>query len=249
MLAEPRVRIQLCGQVTVEVAATRKETTLPGRQGRILLAYMVLRRHDPLPRDELSFALWGDQPPRAAESALAALLSKLRRTLAPVPIDGTRIMLPADAWVDLEAAREAIHRAESALVRGADPVAWAAAQTSLFVARRPFLADDDRPWIDDVRNELQTIRLRALEAYADAALRLGGTEYATAERASRELVGLAPYRESAYRLLMCALVARGNDAEAMRVYDSLMRRLRDDLGVRPSHASQALHADLLTRFG
>jgi hypothetical protein len=48
---------------------------------------------------------------------------------------------------------------------------------------------------------------------------------------------------------MRALVARGNDAEAMRVYDSLMRRLRDDLGVRPSHASQALHADLLTRFG
>jgi hypothetical protein len=43
-------------------------------------------------------------------------------------------------------------------------VAWAAAQTSLFVARRPFLPDDDRPWIDDVRNELQTIRLRALEA-------------------------------------------------------------------------------------
>ena len=147
MLAEPRVRIQLCGQVTVEVAATRKETTLPGRQGRILLAYMVLRRHDPLPRDELSFALWGDQPPRAAESALAALLSKLRRTLAPVPIDGTRIVLPTDAWVDLEAAREAIHRAESALVRGADPVAWAAAQTSLFVARRPFLAGR-RPAMD-----------------------------------------------------------------------------------------------------
>jgi SARP family transcriptional regulator, regulator of embCAB operon len=241
----PRVRIQVCGRVTVEVAGVRTETAVPGRQGRLLLAYAVLHRHAPLPRDEVCFAIWGDEPPRTVESSLAALLSKLRRVLAPVPVEGTRILLPPSAWVDLEGAREAIHRAESALVRDDHPAAWAAAQTSLFVARRGFLPGEDRPWIDAIRTELETIRARSLEAYAEAALRLGGTEFATAERASRELIGMAPYRESAYRLLMNALVASGNGAEAMRVYDTLIRRLRDDLGVRPSDASRALHADLL----
>jgi DNA-binding SARP family transcriptional activator len=91
--------------------------------------------------------------------------------------------------------------------------------------------------------------MRALEAYAEAALSLGGTELATAERAAKELVGLAPYRESGYRLLMNTLVARGNGAEAMRVYDALLRRLRDDLGVLPSTASQQLHTELLTKYG
>jgi hypothetical protein len=67
--------------------------------------------------------------------------------------------------------------------------------------------------------------------------------------ASRELVGVAPYRESGYRLLMTALVARGNGTEATRVYDTLLHRLWDDLGVLPSDASRALHAELLTRFG
>ncbi|HKE64406.1 MAG TPA: BTAD domain-containing putative transcriptional regulator [Micromonosporaceae bacterium] len=247
--ADHRVHVQLCGQVALEVDGERRETGLPGRQGRMLLAYTVLRRHDPLTRDELCFALWGDDPPRAVDSSLGALLSRLRKVLAPVPVDRTRIVLPPGAWVDLEGAREAIHRAESALVRADLAVAWSAAQTSLFVARRGFLAGEDRPWIDEVRAELQTMRERALEAYAAAAVRLGGTELATAERASRELVGLAPYRESAYRLLMNALVAQGNGAEAMRVYDALLRRLRDDLGVRPSTASQALHAELLARFG
>jgi hypothetical protein len=33
------------------------------------------------------------------------------------------------------------------------------------------------------------------------------------------------------------------------VYDTLLHRLFDDLGVLPSDASRALHAELLTRFG
>jgi DNA-binding SARP family transcriptional activator len=248
-LADYAVRVQLCGQVTLEVGGDRRESALPGRQGRLLLAYAVVNRHDPLTRDALSFALWGDDPPRTVESSLAALLSKLRKVLTPIPVDGTRIVLPPDAWVDLEGARQAIHRAESALIRRDHVVAWSAAQTSLFVARRGFLPGEDHQWIGEIRAELDTIRLRALETYAGAALHLGGTELATAERASRELVGLAPYRESAYRLLMDALAARGNGGEAIRVYDALLHRLRDDLGVRPSTASRQAHADLLARFG
>ncbi len=238
--------MQICGRITLEIDGDRREPALPGPQGRLLLAYLVLRRHAPPTRDEAGFALWGDTPPRAADQALAALLSKLRRALAPVVIDGLRPVLPEDAWVDLEGARAAIHRAESALVSGDHPAAWAAAQTALFVARRGFLPGEDRPWADQVRYELDGVRLRALESYAGAALCLGGTELATAERASRELVGLAPYRESAYRLLMRALAAGGNGAEALRTYDDLVRRLRDDLGISPSAATRDLHAELLS---
>src|SRR3954453_19491065 len=78
-LASTRVRIQICGRITVEIDGRRREEALPGRQGRILLAYSVLHRHDLITRDELIFALWGDVPPRAVDSALGALLSKLRR--------------------------------------------------------------------------------------------------------------------------------------------------------------------------
>lgn len=211
----------------------------------MLLAYSLLRRRDLITRDELIFAVWGDTPPRAVDSALGALLSKLRRALAPVAVDGSRVTLPGDGWVDLDGARAAIHRAESALTRNDHPAAWAAAQTTLFAARRGFLPGEDQPWITRVRHELDGLRLRALETYAEAALHLGGTELATAERASRELVTLAPYRESAYRLLMQALAARGNNAEALQTYDELLRRLVADLGVGPSIASRTLHRTLL----
>jgi DNA-binding SARP family transcriptional activator len=87
--------------------------------------------------------------------------------------------------------------------------------------------------------------LRSLEAYTAAALSLGATELATAEPAGRDLTTAAPFRESGFRLLMQALTARGNSAEALLVYDQLVQRLRDELGVPPSAETRVLHSSIL----
>jgi DNA-binding SARP family transcriptional activator len=84
-----------------------------------------------------------------------------------------------------------------------------------------------------------------LEACAAACLGLAGAELATAERAARELVATAPFHERGQRLLMRALVARGDDAEALRVYEALRRLLRDELGTAPSAATAALHTAIV----
>jgi len=201
--------------------------------GAAAFAYLTLRRLGALSRRDLVNAIWGEDPPAAPEAALGALLSRLRRALAPIPVGAARLSFPDDAWVDLEAAREAAHRAESAMVRGDPGRAWGAAQITLFTARRGFLPGDDLPWIADVRRELDALYLRAPEAYAGASLRVGGTELATAERSARELVARAPFSESGYRVLMEALAQRGNVA------------LSDELGVPPSPATRDLHAHLL----
>ena len=62
---------------------------------------------------------------------------------------------------------------------------------------------------------------------------------------ARQLIERAPYRESGTRLLMEALAARGNRAEALVAFDALRRRLRDDLGSAPSPETQELHRRLL----
>ena len=87
--------------------------------------------------------------------------------------------------------------------------------------------------------------LRSLECYTHACLGVGGTERAGGERAARELVRLAPLRESASALLMEALEQRGNVAEALLVYESLRQRLRDELGVAPAQPLQDVYRRLL----
>jgi DNA-binding SARP family transcriptional activator len=242
------VRIQLCGTLAIEIAGRRIDHDLPGRQGRLLTAYLVLNRLRPIRRDELIDALWPRTPPAAADAALRALLSKLRRLLPDGMLDGRttlRLNLPAAAFVDLENAREAIHRAESALAQGQWHRAWGASLGPLFTARRGFLPDEDADWIRETRQELESLHLRALECYVQACLGVGGTELAAAERASRELIRLAPYRESGHRDLMRALAARGNAAEALRAYERLRILLREELGIAPSAETLQLHAELL----
>jgi SARP family transcriptional regulator, regulator of embCAB operon len=248
-LASPHsaVRIQICGTLAVECDGQRLEGRLPGRQGRLLFSYLVVNRHRQVPRDELAEALWREPDPAAVDARLNPLLSKLRRVFGADAVDGRatlRLCLPG-AWIDLEAAAEAVHRAESSIAQQAWARAWGPGLTAMIVAERGFLPGEDAPWIDEIRHLLTETRLRALECYAAAGLGLGGTELTGAVRAGRQLTRLAPLRESGYRYLMQALAAQGNLAEALGVYGQLSECLRDQLGVSPSPASRELYQRLL----
>ena len=241
------VRIQVCGQLVVERDGQRLDAALPGRQGRLLFAYLVINRYRQVPRDEIAEALWREPDRAAVDARLNPLLSKLRKVFGAGSVDGRstlRLCLPS-AWIDLEAATDAIHRAESSVAQQDWARAWGPALTALFVAEREFLSGEDAPWIDDVRHTLEELRLRALECYAATALALGGTEIAAAVRAGRQLVRLAPLRESGYRYLMQALAAQDNLAEALDVYGQLSDCLREQLGVAPGPATRALYQRLL----
>ena len=241
-------RIQVCGRLVVVWQGERVEQRLPARQGRRLFAYLVVNRQRPRSRAALIDAVWPVEPPGTPDSALNALLSKLRGVLGREAITGRdepRLVLPADSYVDLEAAGEQLHEAESATSMGDWHRAWAPARAALHTAERGFLEGYDAPWIDEVRRSLEETRVRALECVAEAGMGLGGPELAATERAGRALIEVSPFRESGYMHLMRALVARDETAEALLVYDRLRTSLRDELGVSPSARMQELHAQLL----
>lgn len=241
-------RIQLCGRLVVEIEGRRLEDDLPARQGRVLFAYLTANRDRPGGRVELIEAVWPHDLPARPETALSALLSKLRRVLGPELLDGrssVQLRLPAGTWIDLEAAGEAIHRAESAVARGDWQGTWGPGQVAQYVAKRGFLPGEDAPWIDEIRQRLEAIYLRALEVRARAGLGLGGSELDTAERSARSLISASPYHESGYRFLMEVLAERGNAAEALQVYEQLRVLLRDELGTVPGEATQELHRRVL----
>ena len=115
----------------------------------------------------------------------------------------------------------------------------------LDVTAAPFLLAHDHPWVEQRRRELEELRLRTLERVGSAALELGGSGIGAAERSGRAIVDSAPFRESGHVLLMEALAARGDVAEALRAYEGLRVRLRDELGAIPGADLRALHERLL----
>jgi SARP family transcriptional regulator, regulator of embCAB operon len=225
-------------------------SALPGRQGRMVLAYLALC-HYPVARDELADLVWPDALTASWERDLSAVISKVRVALDSVDIGSLlhgalgcyELQLPPTSRVDVEDAVRFVEDAETAWRAGHHDVALAAAATSANLARRPFLPAERGVWIERRRDDLRATLLRALDLLARGLT--GGPYHEDALRYSKEAVALDPYRETSYIQLMRLHMSRGNRAEALRAYEQCRALLAHDLGVSPSSQTEAVYRELL----
>lgn len=241
-------RIHLCGAVSVEIAGSRVEALLPRRQGVLLLAFLALHRQRPVERETAMEALWPGERPPAARGAFRALLSKLRAAVGAEHLPGRerlQLVLPKGAWIDVEAAEEAVHRAETSVAAGAWGPAWGAARVAQMIPERGFLVGHDVPWVDERRRELTGVVERAEACIVACGLALGGGELMAAERAARRLARRRPLDEAATMQLMRVLEAKGDPSEALGAYEGLRLLLREEIGTAPGEELRAFHRRLL----
>jgi DNA-binding SARP family transcriptional activator/streptogramin lyase len=254
MASGSQLRVFLAGRVAVEANGhVIDEARFPGRQGRLLFAYLVAERGRAVPRDELAEALWEDAPPATWDKALTVIASKLRSLLTDSGIDGAsaltgafgcyRLELPEGTWVDVIAAESAAAGAEHALAAGELHEARAAGTLAASLAQQPLLPGDDGVWVEQKRRELTQVRGRGLTVLADVSLRSGDASEAVTW--AEQLTALEPFREAGYRRLMEAHVAAGNRAEALQVYERCRRLLAEELGTYPSPETESLYRSLL----
>jgi YVTN family beta-propeller protein len=249
-----KLKVFLAGRVALESdGVVIDEGRFPGRQGRLLFAYLVAEQGRPVPRDELADALWGEAPPATSDKALTVLASKLRGLLADRGIDGGkaltsafgsyRLTLPDGTWVDIIAAADALREAQAALAADDFDQARAAALQAASLARPPFLPGEEGAWVEGKRRERTDILRRALSCLAEASLCSG--DVAEAANWAEETITLDPYRETGYRQLMAAHAAAGNRAEALRVYERCRQLLATELGAYPSPETESIYRELL----
>lgn len=249
----PDARVYLCGRVTVErTGRVLTGAALGGRQGRLLLAFLATRRTQPVSKAQLIEAIWGSRTPPSAETAINALVSKLRaaqrRLGVPRPHGiasdgGTYQFVVPSAWIDIEDARTAIDRAEGALRSNALPAAWAPANVAAAITRQPFLPDEEQPWVQQQRAQLQRVWRRALLVLSAVSLRNGEHELGIQHAA--DVLSAEPFDEMACQALMRAHAAAGNRAEALRVFANCRKLFRDELGAEPSEQTAAVFLSIL----
>ena len=250
------LRIYLAGRVAIESGGHWVgEEAFPARQGIVLFARLAVERGQATSREVLARTLWPDELPRAWESALQALVSKLRALLARAGLDKSdavssalgcyQLQLPRAAWIDVEHAADAIHDAEGRMKASDMRAAWASAQVAYHIARRPFIAGETLPWVEAQRERLAAIHARACECLAQAYV--WNAEPQIAVEIARELTEIQPFRETGHQLLMLAHAAAGNRAEALRAYERCRALLSRELGIAPSQETQAVHREVLRR--
>ena len=159
------------------------EARFPGRQGRLLFAYLVAEQGRPVPRDELAEALWGDELPATWDKALTGIVSRLRSLLAEAGVDGANVLtgafgcyrleLPERSWVDVHVAENARQEGEEALAAGDLDQAKVAAGSGRCTPAAALLPRRGGTWVEEKRREFVDVRGRALGALTDACLRSG----------------------------------------------------------------------------
>ena len=239
-----RLRIRLLGQPDLRHGAAPLPP-LESARAESLLAYLVLNREAPQPRQRLAFLLWPDSTEPQARTNLRHVLHKLRRAL-PDPdrfleVTQRTLRWRADApcWLDVAAFEESAARAE----READDGAVDALRVAVELYRGDLLEGADDEWLVDERDRLRRRFLQALERLA--ALLGASGDHARAIPYAERLLQHEPLHEQTYRLLMGLHDARGDRARALRVYHACAATLERELGIEPSAATRQAYEALL----
>lgn len=249
---DEQLRVYLAGNIALERGDTLvSQRRLPGSQGRLAFAILVCERSDALSTARIAEMLWDGSPPPSWASALRAIVSKLRTVLAETGADTTiehisgcyQLRLPSEAWVDIEAAAASVHDAEVALAEGDHVAANGEALVANAIARRPFLEGAVGGWVDQRREEIRLIQVRALSCRA--AIQLENGDVVGAARDAERIIAFEPYREQAYVVLMRAHVEAGNHAEALATYERLRATLASELGASPSPDTESVFMEVL----
>jgi DNA-binding SARP family transcriptional activator len=213
----------------------RQLPPLDSARAESLLAYLLLHRDVPQPRQRLAFLLWPGSTERQAQTNLRKVLHTLRRTLpgADRLIEiGPRALqwrIEAPLWLDVE-------HFEQALAAGRLEEAVETYAGELLEGRYD-------EWLMDERERLAGLYLEALERLARQYER--SRRWPEAIRCAERLVAHDPLREEGHRLLMRLCLAAGDRARAVRAYHVCATTLERDLGIEPSPESRAVYEQLV----
>ena len=211
---------------------------------RALLAMLLLHREEVVPALQLIEALWGEEPPGTAQTALHGHVSACASCSAP---SGSGRARPAICCRSRPGEVD-VARFESLVAQARerdDPGERSAClREALALWRGEPLAElRYEAFAEREIARLEELRLAALEDRVDADLALGRHRELVPEL--EPLVAEHAFRERLRGQLMLALYRCGRQADALHVFQSGRKALVEELGIDPGPALQQLELRIL----
>ena len=236
---------------SIEAGVDGRVLDIGGVKQRALLAILLLRVNEPVPRDVLVDQLWGDHPPAGAQHTLEVYISRLRKTLEPaagrevvVTSPGGYFLRAVEEQLDVRRFERLAEEGRRALAEEEPGRAEVALRGALALWRgEPMAEVSYEPFAQAEIARLQELRAGVIEDRIEADLVLGRHGHVVSELEA--LAAAHPLRERLHQLLMIALYRCRRQAEALAVYQSLRRRLVQELGIEPSPALQRTERAIL----
>jgi len=237
----PDLRLQVLGPLRVWQG--ERELSAGPRQQAYLLGLLLAREGRPTGADELIDLIWGEEAPPSALNVLHKYIGAIRRILQPgLPAreSGRFLLKRASGYVctigpdllDLSRFRQLVARARSDRAAGNA----AAALDHLLAAADLWSGPAGDGWVHgpDVAPIFAALNDEFFEACVEAAdMADSPGDSARALPPLQRAAAMAPLHEPVLASLVTLLGRVGRQAEALEVFDTVRRRLADELGIDP----------------
>ncbi|MGV9393449.1 AfsR/SARP family transcriptional regulator [Streptomyces olivaceus] len=232
------MRYELLGPVRISVA---DETSSVGTyKMEVLLRTLLVRKGQVVSLDQLTQELWGAAPPVRAGASLHVYVSQLRKILNKSSLTKDCITTRSPGYVldlgldeldlDLFTALSEKGRLQMGMSNHAGAAESLAQALALW--REPVHASSfEGPIIQEFANGAEELRVECVELLARSLL--ASDQAREAIRILYSLTVEYPLREDFYALLMEALSRSGRRADALRVYQTARKIMREELGLEP----------------
>ena len=220
---------------------------------RAVLAALLVDAGTVVPWETLIDRVWGDAPPAHARDSVRAHVARIRAAFARVgPAGDTQVGLVHRAGgyvIDVPPETVDVHRFSRLVAdaRSASAADLDRLREALALWRGEPLMGLSGEWVLRMRRTWRERYLTAVTEWADAELRHHNGHNVIA--AVSEMIDEYPLDERLAAVHMRALSDSGRPAEALRRFDVMRRRLRDELGADPSRELQSIHQAVLHSAG
>jgi DNA-binding SARP family transcriptional activator len=248
----PAINVRLFGRFGVWCDG-RPATGLNARRACELLSYLVLHRDRAQQREALAGQLWEDAQPAQGRKYLRQALWQLHTALRlDEGGDGPQVLQVGPEWIQLNSCDQVqvdVIRFEEAtrLCRGIpgsklDDASLLQLEQAVALYRGDLLDGWYQDWCLFERERLQNEFLDMLEKLVTSYETRRDCERGLAH--ARRMLAVDPAREQAHRHVMRLQVLAGNHTEALREYERCERSVMQELGVKPSEQTRALHESI-----
>lgn len=240
------IRISLFGRFQA-LPHDASRSGLEKRKGQELLAYLLLYRDRPHPRETLAGLLWGDMPTGQSKKYLrqtlwqinAALQNGSHNPILQVEAEWVFLHETQDLWVDAVVFEEMVNRLERVAGQDLDSDAARDLQDIVSLYQGELLEGWYQDWCIYERERFQTMYLAMLDKlmlYFEA-----HQEYETGHAYGMRILKYDRARERTHRRLMRLLYLAGDRTGALRQYERCVAALAEELNVKPSERTRQLY--------
>ncbi len=204
--------------------------------------WFFLLANGPVPRDQMTEALWPENEGGKGQGALHTTVHRVRRTLYPDCLERRgelwSVATSAKLWTDDREFEQTAVRLRARTGSDMTPEDLAAASAAIRLYQGPYLQSMDVGWSDSRRRRLESLYLRLLRTVI---------ENARDDKRFDEAITLAelylqsdPDDEVIHEILMRSYASLGNRSAALRHYHHYAQQIRDELAAQPSRRLRLL---------